>query len=463
MQIGWDIFWFLIGVSLLVTVHEFGHFWVARKLGFKVLRFSIGFGKPLWKRVGKGPDHTEFVVAALPLGGYVKLVDERDGPVSAADQPRAYQSKRPWQRILMLLAGPGANFIFAILLLWAVYLYFGIVHVKAQVDTVVTGKPAAIAGLRAEDEVRAVNGKPVFDQLDANLGIIDAISGDGRIELDVRDRNGRERQVTIVVADGAERFRLTEPNALYEGLGFDFWRPSLPAVLGKIQTGGPADVAGLQPGDRITALDGTKLRSFNELADYVNARPDKTIRVSFTRGEESFTRDVQARSDKDPNTGRVIGRFMVEPSTQRVASVPNMMTRTSVGVFDAFGASLAETWKMTEMQARFFWRMLTGNFSYKNLSSPIGIADFAGDSARGGVETFLVFLVLISLSLGFLNLLPIPILDGGQVLFALTEWVKGGPLSERVQALTWNAGLLMLVALMGVAIFNDLSARLVSP
>jgi len=460
MQIGWNILWFLIGISLLVTVHEYGHFWVARKLGFKVLRFSIGFGKPLWKRVGKGPDHTEFVIAALPLGGYVKLVDERDGPVSSADLPRAYASKHPWRRILMLFAGPGANFIFAILLMWGIYLSFGILHVKAEIGSVAAGKPAAVAGLRAGDEVRGLNGKPILDQLDANLGLIDAVSSDGRIELDVRDANGRDRTVSIFIADRTERRRLTEPNALYEGIGFTFWRPKTPPQIGNVIAGGPAAAADLKTGDLITAVDGAPVRSFDEIVDYVNARPDQTLVFTIRRGAETLTRGVRTVRDTDPNTGRVIGRIMVAPSNAAPTIPSDMRTRTQLGPFDALGASLAECWRMTAIQAKFFSRMLTGNLSPKNLSSPIGIADFAGASARAGVEAFLIFLVLISLSLGFLNLLPIPILDGGQIVFALTEWVKGSPLSERAQALGWHAGLLMLVCLMGVAIFNDLSARI---
>src|SRR4051812_12923586 len=184
MNLIWQALWFIVAVSLLVTVHEYGHFWVARRLGFKVLRFSIGFGKPLVKWVGAAPDHTEYVIAALPFGGYVKLVDERDGPVSDSDLPRAYASKRPWQRILMLLAGPGANFVFAIVVLWGLVWSTGIFHVKAQIDSVVAGSLADKAGLRAGDEVRSVNGTTVLDQGDAALGLLDAVSDEGQAVLE---------------------------------------------------------------------------------------------------------------------------------------------------------------------------------------------------------------------------------------------------------------------------------------
>ncbi|MBC8024400.1 MAG: RIP metalloprotease RseP [Steroidobacteraceae bacterium] len=459
MQIGWNILWFLIGISLLVTVHEYGHFWVARKLGFKVLRFSIGFGKPLWKHVGKGPDHTEFVIAALPLGGYVKLVDERDGPVDSADVPRAYQSKHPWRRILMLFAGPGANFVFAILLLWGIFAFSGTLQVKAQIEEVVAGSPAAVAGLRAGDELRAINGSAVSDQADANIGLLDAISDQARIELGVRGSDGQDRILALVVDDATERRRLTEPNQLYDGLGFHFWAPSVPPVLGVVMPGGPAEAAGFKVGDVVMSVDSSPVRTFREFSDYVNARPDKNISVTVKRGAEELTRSVRTVSAKD-DSGRAIGRVMVD----RVADItrfvpPGMMTRVPLKPMAALGASLSESWKMTAVQAKLFGRMLTGKFSFKNLSSPIGIAKFAGDSARVGPEFFLRFLVLISLSLGFLNLLPIPILDGGQIVFALTEWVKGSPLSERAQAFGWHAGLIMLVLMMGVAVFNDLSAR----
>jgi regulator of sigma E protease len=458
MQIGWDILWFIVGVGGLVVVHEYGHFWVARKLGFKVLRFSVGFGKPLLKYVSKHPDKTEFVVAALPLGGYVKLVDERDGPVNPGDVSRSYQSKRPWQRILMLLAGPGANFLFAIVVLWGIFLVSGVSRLKPEVAEVTAGSPAAAAGLRAGDEIRRINGGRVSDQVDAALGLLDAVSGEGQAVIDVVGRNGAERTVTLAVTDPTERHRLTEPDNLYTGLGFEFLMAKLPAVLGAVTPDGPAGKAGLQPGDLITAIDSSPVRSFRELADYVNARPGESMELTVKRGENSFTRRVTTLRHEEK--GRVIGRLMIAPSENVLPMIPpGLRVHVDVGPIAALGHALDRAWQLTAGQAVFFARMLTGKFSFKHLSSPIGIAGFAGDSARAGPEVFLMFLVLISLSLGFLNLLPIPILDGGQILFAATEWLKGSPLSERAQALGWHAGLLALVLLMSVAVYNDLLNR----
>ncbi|HEV7607276.1 MAG TPA: RIP metalloprotease RseP, partial [Steroidobacteraceae bacterium] len=201
MEFGWSALWFIVAVSLLVTIHEFGHFWVARKLGFKVLRFSVGFGKPLYKRVGAAPDHTEFVIAALPLGGYVRMLDERDGAVSPEDLPRAFASRPPWQRILVLLAGPAANILFAVLVLWAIFWVNGVNHVKAVVDKVVEGSPAAAAGLANGDEIRSIDGEPVLDQVDASLGLLDAVSDDGEAVMTVRNRIGSERTVTLTISD----------------------------------------------------------------------------------------------------------------------------------------------------------------------------------------------------------------------------------------------------------------------
>jgi regulator of sigma E protease len=456
-DIGWKILWFIIGVSLLVTVHEFGHFWVARKLGFKVLRFSVGFGKPLIKKIGRAPDYTEYVIAALPLGGYVRMLDERDGRVDPADRPRAFGSKPPWQRILVMLAGPAANIIFAVAVLWGIFWLNGIEHMRAVVDKVALSSPAAQAGLRPGDEVLRIDGEPVRDQGDATLGLLDAITSDGEARIDVRDRDGQERNVTLSVPDEDQRRRLTEPAKLYTGLGFQFWLPRFPALVGGVKPDGPAARAGLKAGDEIIAIDGAPIRSFNELVDYVNARPAQAMVMTVRRagGDDALVRLTTLRDEVE---GRVIGRILIDPPRDAKLTVPpEMMTRSDLGLFGALGYSVGKSWQMTAAQAKFFWRMLTGKMSTKNISGFITIARYSGDAARSGPGDFLMLLVLLSLSLGFLNLLPIPILDGGQIVFQLVEWAKGAPLSERAQLVGQQAGLLLLVLLMGVALFNDLS------
>lgn len=455
MQIPWNLVWFIVGISLLVTIHEFGHFWVARKLGFKVLRFSVGFGKPLFKKVGAAPDYTEYVIAAVPLGGYVRMLDERDGQVDPADLPRAFGSKPPWQRILVLLAGPAANILFAVLVLWAIYWSNGITHVKAQVDTVVAGSIADKAGLKQGDELRVINGDPVLDQFDARLMLLDAVSDEGQVDMVVRGGNGSERNVRLVIEDPEVRYGLTRQDRLNDGLGFQFWEPRLPPVLAGVTPGGPADKAGLKAGDEIRTLDGNPVRTFNEFADYINARPGKEVVVGVRRGGEEFTRRVTIVSDNVD--GRVIGRLMVQQPVVPNSIPPGYMTHTQVGPVAAFTYGVGKAWQLTVAQAKFVVRMIQRKFSPEGISGPVGIAGFAGDAARAGPGSFLMLLVLLSLSLGLLNLLPIPILDGGQIVFQLVEWVKGGPLSERVQLLGQQAGLLLLVLLMSFALFNDLT------
>ncbi len=462
LEHGWDILWAIIAISLLVTVHEFGHFWVARKLGFKVLRFSVGFGRPLLKHVGKGPDHVEYVLAVIPLGGYVRMLDQREGDVSSKDLPRAFGSKPPWQRILVMLAGPAANFIFAIVVLSAMFWVNGDPQLKPVVGDVVLDSIAAKAGLRSGDLILAVNGEPVQDQLDGAIGLLDAVSGDGTAMLRVQPRDGVERTVTMVIADKEARFKLTEPNALFVGLGFDFWVPSEPALFHEVLPGGAAAAAGFKSGDLAIAADGQPLSSWRAFTTYVREHPGKEILLTVKRGDGEYSRTVTPRSEIE--SGKAVGRLGVQGTPLKEedleARIPaEYRSRSQFGPLEALGAGVGEAWDMTVIQAKFFWRMITLKVSTKNLSSVITIADFAGDTARAGPGSFLTLLVMLSLTLGFLNLLPIPILDGGQVVFQVAEWIRGHALSERVYLLGQQVGLVAIVLLMGVALFNDVTSH----
>jgi regulator of sigma E protease len=457
LNVFWYLLWFLVAVSLLVTVHEFGHYWVARRLGFKVLRFSVGFGTPLWKRVGRDPDRTEYVFAALPLGGYVKLLDEREGPVPSGELHRAFTRKAPWQRILVLLAGPAFNIAFAVLLLWGMLWVAGQPEVRAVVGAVTADSLMERAGLRAGDEITALDGRAIAGRSDVVLGLVDAMSGSGRADLTVRGRDGAERRLALVVDDPDVRRALTEPSAFVRGFGFRFWEPPRPAVIGRVVAGGPAERAGLRAGDEVVAVEGVAVKDFPALVEAVSAQPGREILLEYRR--DGVVRRTRVATEADEVDGRRIGRIRVE--TPPPGPMPaEMVLQRDFGPLEALRESVVRCWDMTVLQARMFWRMIMGQVSMKNLSGPISIAEYAGDSASGGIAAFLGFLVLISLSLGFLNLLPIPILDGGQVVYQFAEWAKGSPLSDRVQAFGQQLGIALLLLLMGVALFNDVARQL---
>jgi regulator of sigma E protease len=449
MSLFWYALWFVVAVGLLVTVHEFGHFYVARRLGFRVLRFSVGFGKPLVKW-SAGADATEYVIAAVPLGGYVKLLDEREGPVEAADLPRSFTRRPHWQRVAVLLAGPSSNILFAVLLLWGMFWVNGVSEVRPVVGDVITGSVAAAAGLRGGDEIRVVNGSTVQGIRDVVFDLLDAMSARGEADLNVRGTDGALREARLVVADAEARRHLTEPSELLKGLGFQFW-PPVPAVLGQVMADGPAARAGLAAGDEILSVGGVPVANFHDIIARISARPGEHVTIGYRRG--GVTRSAEVAVASDDVAGKRVGRIHVMQPPLATRTYPaSMLLHTDLGAG-------AEAWSMTVLQARLFWRMVLGRVSLKNLSGPLSIAEFAGESAEAGVSAFLGFLVLISLSLGFLNLLPIPILDGGQIAFQLIEWLKGSPLSERTQAFGQQVGIALLIVLMGVALYNDIARQ----
>ena len=446
---------FVVAIGVLVTVHEYGHYWVARRLGFKVLRFSIGFGRPLWKRVGRAPDHVEYVIAAVPLGGYVKMLDEREGPVPPGEAARAFQNRPPLSRIAVLLAGPGFNFAFALVAFWALFLY-GVPGLKPVIGEVQAGSLAANAGLAREDTVLAVSGHAVATREAAVLGMLDALVATGEVPLTVRAATGREREVMLAVPE-AQRRELTEPGVLMHGLGFGFWYPRLPVVVGQLVEGGAAEAAGLMAGDRILAVNGEGVEDFARFVEIVRGHPGETLRFELLRDGTQREIAVEVRAEQED--GVTVGRIGMAPGGS--VSFPDWMrTERRFGPIAALGPAVAETWSKTALTVKFLWRMVTGEVSTKNISGPINIAQYAGLSALGGLPYFLGFLALVSISLGVLNLLPVPILDGGQIVFQLVEVVKGSPLSDQAQLLGQKVGIAFLVALMGFAFYNDI-ARLI--
>lgn len=444
-----NLFYFVIAISVLVAVHEYGHYIVGRLCGMKVLRFSIGFGKPLLTRRA-GKDDTEYCLSVIPLGGYVKFLDEREGPIDESDRGRAFTDRPVPQRIAVLLAGPAFNFVFAVIAYFVLFVY-GVPTVKPQIGDIAPDSYAADAGLQYGDQILAVAGRDVADWESALVGIMETMVDDGRIEMRVEADDGRQRTAVIDVGD--DRTRLTEPGLLFDGLGFSPWQP--PAVVGALIEGGAAAEAGLREGDRITGIAGETINSFANLSRVVSARPGETVEVSFIRDGRTDSVEVTLSAvEADGERRGQLGISLSETDS-------DYWYLRQYGMSAAIGESVQQTWASTKFTLNMFVRMLTGEVSVKNISGPINIAQYAGTSASAGLDQFLRFLALVSISLGVINLMPIPILDGGQIVYQGIEWIKGSPLSMRSQVVGQQVGILALLLLMSFAFYNDIARLLV--
>lgn len=448
---------FIVAIGVLVAVHEFGHFWVARRLGIRVLRFSIGFGKPLYRRV-LGADPVEFVIAAVPLGGYVKLLDEREGNVAERDLPRAFNRQPVWKRIATLLAGPAMNLIFAIALYWVLFTA-GVPAVKPIVGEVTPDSIAAQAGLRFEDQILQIGGQPTPTLEAATLAILEDLTDNGTIDMVVRGVDGSERNLSLVAGDRSRS--LTQPEALLPGLGFEIWRPRVKAIIDEVNKGTAGDRAGLLAGDEILAIDGAPITYFQQLVNRVKPNPGRTITLQVRRN--GSVRDVRVTIGEDTQGGLKTGLIGIRPKDDRIPTgrtIEDMLTVQKYGAVAAVGAAAVKTWDTSAFTLRIVGRIITGDVSLQAISGPISIAETTGFAARQGWRTFLGTLALISISLGVLNLLPIPILDGGQVVYQLAELVKGRPVSERAQLLGQQIGIAMLILMMTLAFYNDIARHL---
>jgi regulator of sigma E protease len=445
---------FLVAIGILVAVHEFGHYWVAKKLGFKVLRFSIGFGKPLIMRVGKDPDRTEYCVAAIPLGGYVKLLDEREGEVAAEELHRSFTRRPVMHRVAVLLAGPAMNLLFASLL-YAILAMVGTESVKPIIGQVRLDSPAAVAGLQRGDQIVRVGDRAVEDTEELQIALIRQFSDDGVIRLRVR-RDGGERSLTLRVEE--DRRAMTEPGKLLPGLGFDLATWNADTVIDGVPKDSAGARAGLQVGDRVLAVDGQPVANTTEFIAMVNAAPGRDISIEVMRSPTRLR--IVAAVPPVVEQGRTIGRLGITLKEGPRAWPPGLVETHRSGPIDALAGGVAKTWEMSSLTVQMLWRILTGQVSAKNISGPISIAEFAGISAYLGLTAFLAFLAIISVSLGVLNLMPVPLLDGGQIVYQLVEAVKGTPLSERAQLFGQQVGIALLVVLMSLAFYNDISRHL---
>ena len=474
-QVFFSIAGFIVTIGILVSFHEYGHFVVARRLGFKVLRFSVGFGKPLVRWTGRpmaaaastagGSESqpTEYWLSRIPLGGYVKLLDEREGPVAEAERHMAFTQRPIPHRIAVLAAGPGFNFLFAILAYWLMFVY-GVPSLKAYVGEVEPDSTAATAGLASYDEILAVGGQSTPTLESATLAILGELLGDGNIEMTVEGADGATRFVELDVR-GRES-ELTEPEALWAGLGFT--PGMLPPVIGELVPDAPAERAGLQPGDRLLSAGWEPIDHWGTWVEYIRARPGETISVVVQRDGQEPPVTLAIGSVEPDGVVRQVGQERtvmltigrMEQDGQiigRIGAAADLYVEQRYGLLEALPRGIARTWEMSALTVRMLGRMVVGDVAVRNLSGPLSIAAYAGDSARAGFTAFLGFLAIVSISLGILNLLPVPMLDGGQIVYQLVEGVKGSPVSERSMLIGQQFGLVLLFVLMSFAFYNDLS------
>jgi regulator of sigma E protease len=439
---------FVIALGVLIVVHEYGHYLVARLCGVKVLRFSVGFGRALFTRRA-GRDQTEWVLAAIPFGGYVKMLDEREGPVEAAELPRAFNRQNVWKRFAIVIAGPVFNFIFAIAVYAGLFMY-GLPEARPVLAEPPAGTLAAAAGLHGGDTVRATDGDAITTWQDLRWRIVQAALQGHRIRLETVDEKGHLADVTLDLSG----FSSAEVESdLLERAGLRLYRPKLAAVLGELESGSPARAAGLQSGDRVLEIDGNAVGSWEEFVKLVQASPGKPLHLLVERGAGQVRVDVvpEARKVND----RVIGRIGAG-----ARDIERFFTRVSYGPAASLAKAADKTLEISVFSLKMLGKMVIGQVSWKHISGPVTIADFAGQSAQMGFTYYLTFLALISISLGVLNLLPIPLLDGGHLMYYAIELIKGRPVSERAMELGQRVGLALLLVMMAFAFYNDFNRLL---
>ncbi|URX60882.1 RIP metalloprotease RseP [Luteibacter anthropi] len=442
-----SVFWLLVTLGVLVTFHEFGHYWVARRCGVRVLRFSVGFGRPLWRRVAK--DGTEYQIAAIPLGGYVKMLDAREGDVDPSQLGEEFTAKPVWQRIAIVAAGPAFNLIFTIAAFWAMYIVG-----KPDVAPLVTAAPttiAAQAGIRPGDRIVAMDGEPVSTWSDAMNVLANALLGTSPLPVRVTGTDGAQRDVVLPLqkldnsGDIGQRF-------VQLGLAM----APMPPVIGSVLKGAPASLAGLRANDRIVSVNGQPVTTFEAFSKLVSEQAKVSPQLALVIERDGKPMNISLTARMASEQGQP-ARWQIG-----VAALPPEAATLRYGPVRAFTESLSATWNGARNTVGLIGKMLSGEASTKNLSGVIGIAQVANDSANRGLGWFLNFLALVSLSLAILNLLPIPVLDGGHLLYYLIELVKGSPVSERTMIAGQYVGLALLFTLMGLAFFNDIQRMLVS-
>ncbi|HSU76720.1 MAG TPA: RIP metalloprotease RseP [Burkholderiales bacterium] len=443
---------FIVALGVLIVVHEYGHYLIARLCRVKVLRFSVGFGRPLalWRL---GPDRTEWVIAAIPFGGYVKMLDEREGPVEPAELARAFNRQSVWKRFAIVIAGPLFNFVFAVLVYAGLFMY-GLPEARPILGAPPAGTLAAAAGIQAGDTVRAIDGEPIATWQDLRWRVLQAALERRSVQLETENQRGHLAAAKLDLSGFPSADVETD---VLEKIGLRLHRPPLEPVLGQVLAGGAAERAGLQSGDRILRVDAKPIENWDAFVAAVRSRPGSALNITFERAGAEQTAQVvpEAVSAGSARIGR-IGAGPRQPE----GYADRLLIRVQHGPVASLSRAVAKTADIALFSLKMLGKMLIGEVSWRHLSGPVTIADFAGQSASLGWVSYLTFLALISISLGVLNLLPIPLLDGGHLMYYGIEIIKGRPVSERFMELGQRVGLALLLVMMAFAFYNDLNRLL---
>lgn len=448
MSILFTLFSFVIAISILVAIHEYGHYIVAKKLGVKILRFSIGFGRPLWKKTF-GKDKTEFVIAALPFGGYVKMLDARETEVSSNEEHREFTRQSVWTRMAIVVAGPMFNFIFAIFAYWLMFIV-GVSGIKPIIGDVDADGIAKISGLVTGYEIVSINNNktPIWDVAVKN--IIPSIVDRSQAVLELKDTNGNLVTRTFDFSETTGEIKVEK---LFDQLGFKPWRPVVKPVIGVVLDDSPAKTAGFKVDDSVISVNNIKISDWLDFVEVVSAKPAEILQVVVVR--DGVEKTIQVIPEKINRNGQVVGRIGLGHKSG--ASYPEHMRVThGYSFFESIPRAFSRTWDFSVLTLKMMGKIIVGEISIKNLSGPVSIAQYAGYSASAGLARFLDFLAIVSISLGILNLLPIPILDGGHLTYYIIEVVRGKPVSEETQEFASRVGMILLFSLMAVALYNDI-------
>lgn len=436
---------FIAAILILVSLHEFGHYLVARLCGVKVVRFSVGFGKPFFK---KKRGDTEWCLAPIPLGGYVKMVDTREDSVAEEDLPYAFDKQHPAKRIAIVVAGPLTNLILAVLL-YGLSFSLGVTELRPFVGTVEPASIAARAGFVPGDKILSVNGKPVNDWADARNEMVLNLES-SEVKVAVQTASGQTAVRNINIAGAPEADQVIKQQGY---IGLMPWK--ITNTLGEVVAGGPADKAGLKAGDTLLAADGRAVHSWSEWALLFRNSPGKKLNIKYRRDGQVAETQVRPNSEELPD-GALIGKVGVAPSDDK-AWHEAITHRYTPSIGEAFQMGWNKTVNYSVMTVKFFGKLVTGQASLSHISGPVTIADIAGKTAAHGFQSYVEFLALVSISLGIMNLLPVPVLDGGHLVYYAAEWIRGKPLSERIQAIGLRFGLAVMLLMMMVAFFNDIT------